>query len=286
MVGIWYLAKEGSGQEGPLTVAEVLERLNICGEGPGFLIWGPGLDDWQKINDGADFSRLAAKIPPPMPQTESRPLKSSVVASPHERRTELPISVERKTTPADAPGSAFFGGNTHPWRRFFARFVETSIWVVFAAMVCAIAVAIGAPDLLESYIRLSSNLLFASIFFYATWVPVEAVFLATLGTTPAKWCFGISVTRPNGHKLDFTTALRRAFTAWVKGEACGVPLVIAITRLVAYSRLTNKGITSWDEECGAIVTHKPWGVFRTLVCIGLVIGTSMVLTALYGLGTS
>ncbi len=286
MTGSWYLAEEGSGQEGPLTEAEVLRRLDASPDGPGCLIWSPGLDDWHKINDVSDFLRLTQETLPPIPQPESQPLDSSRLAKPRDQKVGSALPAKSEAARTNSRGSAFFGGDTHPWRRFSARFVETSIWVVIVAILCAVAVSIFAPDLFKQYMRLSNNLLFAGVFFYATWIPVEAIFLAAVGTTPAKWCFGISVTRPNGQKLDFVTALRRASMAWVRGEACGVPLVMAITRLVAYSRLTNKGITSWDEECGAVVRHKPWGVIRALVCIGLVIWTCMVLTILYGVGSS
>lgn len=110
------------------------------------------------------------------------------------------------------------------------------------------------------------------------WAPVEALLLSSFGTTPGKWLFGIRVERLDGGTLTFSQALTRYILLWVKGEWFGVPVVSAIPYFLAYRKLGRTGDTSWDtaEPVQSRVTHKKWGLFRALVCTGVVLGVLLV----------
>ena len=156
----------------------------------------------------------------------------------------------------------FLGGIHHPWRRFFARFVDVS----FFSIVLAFVVGALFPESVEGFVKMFENPIIASFIVYLAWMPVEAVFLSSLGTTPAKWLFGIRVISNRG-KLPFDDAAKRTILVWIKGLGFGLPLVSLLTMLYAYRRLTKTGTTLWDTSAGTVVIHNDWGARRTILCI-------------------
>lgn len=51
----------------------------------------------------------------------------------------------------------------------------------------------------------------------------------------------------------------------------GFPIATLITLLIAYKKLTEEGITTWDRKGGFVVSHKKIGALRTIVMIFLFI---------------
>jgi hypothetical protein len=107
-----------------------------------------------------------------------------------------------------------------PWRRFWARMID-----IF----------------LISFFSLSPFLLLI-------WIPIEAAFLATWGYTPGKWFLGIRVTDQEGKKLNFDTAIHRAFLVWLKGLCLGIYIGWIVSCPIAYRKLKREGKTSWDKD--------------------------------------
>lgn len=174
----------------------------------------------------------------------------------------------------------FLGGIHHPWRRFFARTVDLlTIGMIFVLLLSFLVDSLF-PQKLESVVRACSNPITRGMILYLLWLPVEAAFISTLGTTPAKWIFGISVLDVGGNKLSYRTALQRVFQVWVQGEGLGIPFAILFTRIFAYRRLTKTGTTLWDESVGSVVTHKEWGILRTTVSVFVVVVALMILVIL------
>ncbi|MHB1351421.1 MAG: RDD family protein [Desulfobulbaceae bacterium] len=179
---------------------------------------------------------------------------------------------------------SFLGGQHHPWRRFFARTVDVS--TIGLALVFAAAFGIGylLPEKAEGFVKSLENPIIAGFIIYFMLLPVEATFLATMGTTPGKWLFGIRVLRDDGTRLFFGDALHRAFLVWVQGVGLGIPLVSFITQLYAYRRLTATGTTLWDKSANSIVTHQRWGVIRSLMCVVVVVAVLFLLSILNNIG--
>lgn len=166
----------------------------------------------------------------------------------------------------------FLGGDTHPWRRYFARFVDTLIiLVLFVALV--FGAAKGMPEHSVGVLVAIANLpeIAIGIGLLLLWVPIEAVFLATFGATPAKALFGIKVVHADGSLLTFAQALERSFRVFVQGNGLGFPLFTLFTNLFAYQRLTKTGTTLWDTATDAEVRHAEWGAVRMLACIAAVV---------------
>jgi len=166
-------------------------------------------------------------------------------------------------TPLDE-SKTFYGGIHHPWRRFFARTVDLCTGAMIGMFLFFVLVGLFLPQSVDGFVKAMENSLVAGVVIYLLWLPVEAAFLSTIGTTPAKWVFGIRVLRSNGDKLLYLSALKRTFLLWFQGEGLGIPFITFFTRLFAYRRLSKTGTTHWDKAVESVVTHEEWGAGRAI----------------------
>jgi TPR repeat protein/uncharacterized RDD family membrane protein YckC len=168
----------------------------------------------------------------------------------------------------------------HPWRRFFARTVDLFFLAIpfYAALVFGLISVLPANA--DKIVGALGNPIVAAVLAYLLWVPVEAALLSNIGTTPAKWVFGISVRKANGQKLTFAEALRRAIFVCIYGDGFGVPFVALFTRAFAYDKLKKTATTKWDTIAGSAVQHSQWGVGRLIGATVVVIAALIVSSVL------
>ena len=178
----------------------------------------------------------------------------------------------------------FLGGQHHPWRRLFARTVDICTAGLVLFMLLIFAFSATMPEQAAGFAKAIENPIIASVVLYLIWLPAEALLLSLFGTTPAKWLFGIRVEHPGGNLLSFAAALNRSFLVFVQGVGFGIPFVALFTQLFAYRRLTKTGTTLWDTSTTAVVTHKKWGMFRTLACTAAVFFVLILMSALNAAG--
>ena len=203
-----------------------------------------------------------------------------------------------------AQSKTFPGDTVPPWRRLFARLLD--LFISFCLCVLLFLVLYAIPrympegvhwEDLQNLRQLLGLLLFvmmivhavllqpvaAAIATFLLCVPMEALFLACFGTTPAKWLFGIRVVHPDGTLLSLSEAFRRALRVFAQGLGFGIPFIAPFTSLFAYWRLTKTGTTWWDAATNAVLLHKKRGVFRTLawVCIAGVFALVLLVCLLW-----
>lgn len=104
---------------------------------------------------------------------------------------------------------AFFGGQYHPWRRFFARMVDSQIILFLLIFISLVTSRILIPKRIVDSDQFS---LFLFITLLVVWLFAEPLLLSLLGTTPAKYLFGIRVEHPDGSLLSFPEAVKRFFS--------------------------------------------------------------------------
>jgi hypothetical protein len=104
-----------------------------------------------------------------------------------------------------------------------------------------------------------------------SWVPVEALLIASLQQTPGKWLFGVylqfSISDAYARRdvqAQLRRALRRAFRVWWGGIGCGFPLLAPIMIAVSYEKVAQVGETDWDFAEDCLVTHSPPGVLNAV----------------------
>ncbi|MGB9430047.1 MAG: RDD family protein [Gammaproteobacteria bacterium] len=170
--------------------------------------------------------------------------------------------------------------SSYAWRRYFARAVDMSviitviifILIFFSTIAVILVYRAGAHTYLGWIQSLLSINHFLDVFITVTlWLPIEALFLSSLGTTPGKWVFGINVRTQAGKNLSYWTALSRAAIVFIKGQGLTIPLLSLITLIVSYDRLVKTGSTSWDKDLGTTVGYAKMTDARLVCCIFAVI---------------
>ena len=156
-----------------------------------------------------------------------------------------------------------------PWHRLSARLFDYAIWGLVLALLLSEVKGMGLVP--EDIAYALGHPLIAPIVITATWIPIEALLIAALGSTPGKWLFGVylqfSISDAYARRdtqSQLKRALRRAFRVWWEGMAFGFPLLSPILVAVAYEKLTQNQETDWDFAQDVLVTHGPPGVLNAV----------------------
>ena len=156
-----------------------------------------------------------------------------------------------------------------PWHRLAARMFDYSIWGLMLALLLSQLRALGViGDGLAYWLM---HPLLAPIVVTATWMPIEALLITAVGTTPGKWLFGIylqfSISDAYARRntsAQLMRGMKRALRVWIEGVACGFPLLAPVLVAVTYEKLAENQETDWDFAEDCLVTHGPAGVVNTV----------------------
>ena len=155
------------------------------------------------------------------------------------------------------------------WQRLAARVFDYAIWGLVLALLLSELRGVGLVPL--DFAFWIGHPLLAPVLITGSWVPIEALLIASIGTTPGKWLFGVFLQfsisdayarRDTRAQLD--RALRRSFRVWWEGVGCGFPLLAPVLVAVAYEKLAQNQETDWDFAQDVLVTHGPPGVLNTV----------------------
>ena len=156
-----------------------------------------------------------------------------------------------------------------PWQRLAARLFDYAIWGLVLALLLSELRGLGVvPEDLSFWL---GHPLTAPILITGSWVPIEALLIASVGTTPGKWLFGVflqfSISDAYARRdtrAQLQRALQRSFRVWWEGVACGFPLLAPVLIAVAYEKIAQNQETDWDFAQDVLVTHGPPGVLNTV----------------------
>jgi hypothetical protein len=160
-----------------------------------------------------------------------------------------------------------------PWNRLGARMFDYALWgIVLALLLSELRRAGIVPETVNYWL---SHPLTAPVLITGTWVGVETLLMASVGTTPGKWLFGCYVQYSISDayarremKSQIWRSFKRAFRVWWEGLGCGFPLVAPIVIAIAYERLAQNHESDWDFAQDCLTTHAPAGALNmaTGVC--------------------
>lgn len=153
----------------------------------------------------------------------------------------------------------FLVSRANAWKRFFARYIDISIFSVILGAI----LSIFKPEIMQNDISFGILILFV-------WIFVEAFFLSSFNSTFGKWLLKININNTEEIKLSYLKALKRSLSVWFYGLGIGFPLINLFTLVSAYSDLTRRGTTSWDKDYGLQVTYQPISAVR-IIFIGLLL---------------
>ena len=147
----------------------------------------------------------------------------------------------------------------HPWRRFFARFLDHELVgaVLYFVLIVVLRWRI-VGDWFDIFVA------------YAAWflmVPLEAAWLHFCGTTPGKWIFGIQVDAIEGGRLSWSDALERAWKAYYVGMGLNIPILRLWCFWRGYKAHKETWDTDWDEYSEVSFREWNWKNWVLLVVI-------------------
>lgn len=153
----------------------------------------------------------------------------------------------------------------YPWRRFFARFLDTLTLGFFSTFVVSYLTVFFFSIDLNTY--WSDSLLPWIAIGLAGLIIIEAILIYQFSTTPGKWIFGIRVYATNGTWLSFHNSFKRAFFVQIVGQGACIPGLGLITYPLAYYRLNKTGSTFWDGKAKSRVECAPMSMGRLVACV-------------------
>ncbi|MEO8135582.1 MAG: DnaJ domain-containing protein [Betaproteobacteria bacterium] len=160
-----------------------------------------------------------------------------------------------------------------PPMRLLARAFDYALWSIVVFGCLGLLRLPGASA--SMVVDVLAHPLVAPIWITATWIPVEALFLAGAQTTPGRWLMCVYLHyqvsnpySPEDVRFTFGGAVRRAYDVWWQGCAGWLPVLALIAMARAKQQLTRSGETSWDSRRDCLVTHGPVGTL-SMVTVGL-----------------
>lgn len=288
--GWWYA--EGDDRQGPLSVAQIHERIRAGTIGAQTLVWRPGRLAWKPLHQVEelvlpgmrmepvllpDFEPAVVREAPPLPE----PRAFDPVPAPQFARSEQEPEPWLSDGPVEAPAPQRRPSGlppAGPWRRFFARILD--VWTMcvpagffMGAVVGRIWPAFGL------WMETPSSTPVLSLIFLPLALLFEAVVFGLFGTTLGKLLFGIRVTLHGGGRPTFLQYLGRMARMYLSGLGLGIPFVTLFTMGRQFFEVNAGRPASYDEKRYQVQATGA-GVFRTGVAatalVGLVAGVSIL----------
>lgn len=173
----------------------------------------------------------------------------------------------------------------HPWRRYFARRLDTVISGVIAEVALIWGSAAIDPEVGGRIVSIltGANLIFQTMIIVALAVIPNAVIIGLSGCSIGKWIFGIRVLKPNGKPIGLFRGLEREIRVLVMGLGLGIPGISLITMIGSMMGLGEKGSTAWDRDMKLVVAQRgnhfgqvALGVFGVALYVAILAGLALL----------
>ncbi|QTQ33021.1 putative protein DUf4339 [Aromatoleum bremense] len=240
MNGWWYESR--GNRRGPVPIELLKTLLDERQISLDTLVWREDMENWERLSSLVELAQMIPAAPPPLPK--ARPVTAG------------------------------------PWRRFWARTLDT--WLELVVVVLLMLVVSRMFPSVQEWFSTPTG----SAFFALTMLPsaqaVDATSHVIFGNTLGKALLGLHVANRNGHPLIFSEHLERNLGMWLRGIALGFPLIGHVAMWRQANRLRQKQLASYDESGGFTVLVSPVGgvhivgfvvVFAALALVVLTLNT-------------
>lgn len=139
----------------------------------------------------------------------------------------------------------------HPWMRFFARAIDTSLYRLLVLFLFVYVFRwYGYLDLgWFADILMTTGI-------YCVSILVEPLWLRYVGWTPGKWIFGLKLRDKNGNKLSLAAARSRAWQVAWQGDGLMIPFYSLWRNWKSYKCCRDEGDCPWDVYEGCRYTRE------------------------------
>ena len=173
--------------------------------------------------------------------------------------------------------------SAHPWRRYFAKFIDLTVMSFGALFSLGIVLAFLVPERIPALMKPLDNQIIAGLVMIVLWIPLEAM-LVSFANTPGRWIYGLRVRTLHGERLAFGQSMLRAGLLSVQGLGLSIPIFALVAQILAYRRLKASGSTAWDDQVGTEVVHAEMGTGRMVVAVLATVGVVAGVVFLTALG--
>lgn len=287
----WFI-HDGERKIGPIT-GDALRAMAATGKiEPDTLIWRRGMESWTKASlvPGVLAPPLvssiatAAERDPASPKSGSGPT-AGVVPGSESSTDEGRSSGDEEHEQASY--SEFPTQLATPWRRYWARFLDLTIFSILLTF----ALAIIMPSLFAEGGRFygpGGDQLFGWLVLPFAMV-AEGIVLGLFGATPGKAIAGVQVSGVRGAKLKVGDAIQRNFQVWWYGLGTGFPIISLFTLVRAHSKASRGELLKWEASTGGRSYAKGSGIrtiVTALICVAIYAGLIAAGTSSNTLGQS
>ncbi len=287
----WFVADREGQAAGPLSRAQLLEMREQGKIGDQHMVWTLRQAEWVPLRRALGMGGSAADAPPKPPT--SRPSAARSSNKPAAKAARSGDSQKRSggqanEVPAHRKGPAWSELSTHKaeavaatesllkadqrkaltaqsqerageaLRRFLARKIDLALLGGISwALVSIIGIRSGAWLLSTPEQEMQQSAIAALILLLVLALPLEALLLGLSGYTPGKWLLGLRVVDGRGAAPGVSTALQRATRVALAGQALLILPFVLFTYAIAFGKLSNNGLTAWDQTLGLKVQRTP-----------------------------
>lgn len=148
----------------------------------------------------------------------------------------------------------------HPWRRFFARMIDFSIyeilWLAFIGLGFHVNIVTRSffGDVIDTIVSLLLMLF------------LEPVLLHFFATTPGKAIFGLRIENPDGSHLSYGQGLERTFGVLAAGMGFNIPIFYLFRLWRSYKLCIQNEVQPWDIYIS--YSMKDRKTYRNVLCLG------------------
>ena len=270
----WFFL-QGTKQVGPFTRDQIHSLFESASIHWDTLVWRPGCPDWTPLSTFEEFGDPSQRKPATSAGHDGSTLPDTL---------PQPLAVQEGPPPL-INAQQWVDETPHPWRRFFARYLDYLFWGTATMFVLGVALAITD---MESYEKLNAVLdgphgdLIATVLSIVLAAIANSVLIGLTGGNLGKWLFGICVLDGSDRPIGLLRSFQREGRVILQGMGLFIPIASLVTMIVAYRRLKD-GATSWDRALSLKIVHRKRGIaqnFASVVGLLLLIGLLMGLTIL------
>ena len=157
-----------------------------------------------------------------------------------------------------------------PWRRFFARLLDLQL----CQFTWDIVLWLCGTNLLQ----LTTAVQWVGIVvILAMMLLIEPLLLHWWGTTPGKWIMGLSVTDPDGGRLNVESARNRTLSALWHGMGAYLPIYDLIRLVKSYRSCADGETLPWEEDSQLVLKDRKRWRFAAMAGSWLIIISLLVL---------
>ena len=131
---------------------------------------------------------------------------------------------------------------TSPWIRYFARSIDTAIYMILWNMFLSLILHINIME--TGFAGLAADIIAYNCLFLLA----EPLMLSRFGTTPGKLLFGLRVTAETGARLTHGKALHRTWTVLRAGCGFNLPVYWIIRMYKSYRACKDGETLDWEQE--------------------------------------